>query len=248
MRNSRKQTGALEEYEQIRQVSAAAEPEAGRLPRHSRRRRRRRAPLLLLLALAAGGAAGLGAGYCVWGVKPAASVDLKTLEPPAWVKQELLRKNIFSRPDVTMYQVNNIVIHYVANPGATAEANRNYFDSLADQDPQQPGSSASSHFIVGLEGEVIQCIPLDEIAYANAPRNMDTVSIEVCHPDESGVFDDASYQSLVRLTAWLCGELKLSPDDVIRHYDVSGKNCPKYYVEHEDAWKQLRKDIKAAMS
>ena len=32
-------------------------------------------------------------------------------------------------------------------------------------------------------------------------------------------------------------------DDVIRHYDVTGKNCPKYYVEHEDAWKQFKVDV-----
>ena len=106
---------------------------------------------------------------------------------------------------------------------------------------------SSSHFIVGLEGEVIQCIPVSEIAYANAPRNFDTVTIEVCHPDETGKFTDASYNSLVKLTAWLCSELELDEKDVIRHYDVNGKSCPKYFVDHEDAWKQFRKDVKAAL-
>ena len=53
--------------------------------------------------------------------------------------------------------------------------------------------------------------------------------------------------SLVKLTAWLCKQLDLSPKDVIRHYDVTGKACPKYFVDHEDAWKQFRKDVKKAM-
>lgn len=62
---------------------------------------------------------------------------------------------------------------------------------------------------MGLDGEVIQCIPIDEVAYANAPRNDDTLSIEVCHPDDTGKFNDASYELVVKLTAWLCKQLKL---------------------------------------
>ena len=90
---------------------------------------------------------------------------------------------------------------------------------------------------------MIQCIPLDEISSATNDRNVDTVSIEVCHPDESGKFADATYESVVKLTAWLCKKYNLTQNDVIRHYDVTGKDCPKYYVEHPAAWKQLREDI-----
>ena len=35
----------------------------------------------------------------------------------------------------------------------------------------------------------------------------------------------------------------LNENDVIRHYDVTGKICPKYFVEHEDAWKQFKGDV-----
>ncbi len=100
---------------------------------------------------------------------------------------------------------------------------------------------------MGLDGEVIQCIPIDEVAYANAPRNDDTLSIEVCHPDDTGKFNDASYESVVKLTAWLCKQLKLKSSDVVRHYDINGKQCPKYYVEDKEAWKQLREDVKEQM-
>ena len=77
--------------------------------------------------------------------------------------------------------------------------------------------------------------------------NSDTISIEVCHPDASGKFNDASYNSLVRLTAWLCDIGHLSSSDIIRHYDVTGKLCPLYYVEHEDAWNKLKKDVEKAL-
>lgn len=208
----------------------------------------RRTPFLALaLAFVLGVTAGLGGGYYLWGWERPYEVDLKAVEVPGWVTQDFIRKNIFSRPDVSRKRVNNIVVHYVANPGSTAQMNRNYFDNLANQDPESKGASASSHFIVGLEGEVIQCIPITEIAYANAPRNDDTISIEVCHPDDTGKFNDDTYESLVDLTAWLCRELKLSPKDVIRHYDVNEKECPKYFVEHEDAWSQFLGDVKRAM-
>ena len=203
--------------------------------------------LALLLVLILGAGAGLGGGYYLWGWERPYTVDLKAVEVPDYVEQDFIRKNIFSRPDVGRQKVDKIVIHYVANPGSTARNNRDYFDSLADQDPQKSGSSASSHFVVGLEGEVIQCIPVNEIAYANAPLNNTTVAIEVCHPDDSGKFNDATYESLVDLTAFLCRQLKLTPGDVIRHYDVNEKLCPKYYVEHEDAWERFQKDVKAAM-
>ena len=203
--------------------------------------------LALLLVLILGAGAGLGGGYYLWGWERPYTVDLKAVEVPDYVEQDFIRKNIFSRPDVGRQKVDKIVIHYVANPGSTAKNNRDYFDSLADQDPQKSGSSASSHFVVGLEGEVIQCIPVNEIAYANAPLNNTTVAIEVCHPDDSGKFNDATYESLVDLTAFLCRQLKLTPGDVIRHYDVNEKLCPKYYVEHKDAWEQFLKDVKAAM-
>ena len=203
--------------------------------------------LTLLLVLVLGAGAGLGGGYYLWGWERPYTADLKAVEVPDYVEQDFIRKNIFSRPDVGRQKVDKIVIHYVANPGSTARNNRDYFDSLADQDPQKSGSSASSHFVVGLEGEVIQCIPVNEIAYANAPLNNTTVAIEVCHPDDSGKFNDATYESLVDLTAFLCRQLKLTPGDVIRHYDVNEKLCPKYYVEHEDAWERFQKDVKAAM-
>ena len=35
---------------------------------------------------------------------------------------------------------------------------------------------------------------------------------------------------------------------MIRHYDVTGKNCPKYFVEHEDEWEQFKKDVDAQIA
>ena len=152
---------------------------------------------------------------------------------------ELLTVNPYSRPGTALEKVNGIVIHYTATPGATAIANRNYFENLKDTHT----TKASSHFVVGLEGEIVQCIPTAEIAYASNDRNSDTISIECCYKNEDGSFEQATYDSVIKLTAWLCAKFGLTSEDVIRHYDVTGKLCPLYYVEHEDAWAQFKKDV-----
>jgi len=152
---------------------------------------------------------------------------------------ELLSISPYSRPGTVLEYINNVVIHYVANPGSSAIGNRDYFENLS----KAKSTAASSHFIVGLEGEIIQCIPLSEIAYCSNNRNNDTIGVEVCHPDETGQFSDITYEKLVELCAWLCLRYGLNENDLIRHYDVSGKNCPKYYVENEAAWEQLKRDV-----
>lgn len=149
---------------------------------------------------------------------------------------DLLTVNPYSRPGKELNKVNGIVIHYTANPGATAKNNRDYFENLKDTHANQ----VSSHFVIGLDGEIVQCIPSWEIAYASNERNKDTISIECCHPDESGVFTKETYQSMVQLTAWLCRKFDLTEEDVIRHYDVTGKNCPKYFVEKEEEWMKFK--------
>ena len=171
--------------------------------------------------------------------------------PEQWQKEgapyidvELLTPNEYSRPQIPIESVNYIAIHYTANPGATAIANRNYFENLANTHD----TKVSSHFVVGLDREVVQCIPTSEMSYATNSRNVDTISIECCHPDETGKFNDSTYDSVVKLTAWLCVRFGLTSENVIRHYDVTGKDCPKYYVENPDAWLQMKADIAAQIN
>ena len=152
---------------------------------------------------------------------------------------ELLTVNPYSRPGTETKKITGVVVHYTANPGATAMDNRNYFENLKDSHE----TKVSSNFVVGLEGEIVQCVPTWEEAYASNSRNIDTVSIECCHPDESGKFNDKTYQSMVELSAWMCLKFDLDENDVIRHYDVTGKDCPKYFVENEKAWERFRKDV-----
>ena len=167
-----------------------------------------------------------------------AKQNVKVKEPPEF-EVDLLTVNEYSRPGFAMNKINVIVIHYTANPGTTAKQNRDYFEGLKDSHQ----TKASSHFVIGIEGEIIQCIPSREISYASNERNSDTLSIECCHPDETGKFTDKTYNSLVAMCAWLCGEFDIKIDNIIRHYDVTGKNCPKYYVENEREWEKFKQDV-----
>lgn len=155
---------------------------------------------------------------------------------PAWIDSQILPEDCNSRTGERLSEVRDIAIHYVGNPGTTAQQNRDFF--------AQPDTTVNAHFVIGLEGEVIQCIPLNEKSCATNERNIDTISIEVCHPDDTGKFTEESYAALVKLTAWLCDHEHIGRDRVIRHYDVTGKLCPMYFVEHEDAWEQFKQDVK----
>lgn len=158
---------------------------------------------------------------------------------PEW-KEDFLTPNEYSRPGDELKEVKNIFVHYTANPGTSAAQNRSYFERQKDEHL----ASVSSHFIIGYEGEIIQCVPLNEIAYAVQTRNFDSVSIECCYKAKDGSFTQETYDSLISLLAWLTDVYDLDTEDILRHYDCGGKKCPLYYTDHADKWKQLKEDVK----
>ena len=157
------------------------------------------------------------------------------------IQDNLLTISPYCRSGEKQNSIQYIVVHWVANPGSSALGNRNYFNNLANTH----STSASSHYIVGLNGEIIRCIPENEVAFHSGSYSMNrkSIGIENCHPDWNGQFNSNTYNSLVELCADICKRYNLSVNNIIRHYDVTGKNCPKYYVENQDAWTQFKKDV-----
>ena len=244
--------------------SRQASPRRAAPRRRDPRRDRQRRVLLTLAALVLL-LAGFASGCCVGrayalssntegGSTGGADISVKppqqksnvptSITLPDYVKEDLLPVNEYSRCGDKLTQVNAVVIHYVGNPNTTAWQNRSYFENLATSGE----TSASSNLIVGLEGEALLCVPLDEVAYCSNDRNYDTVSVEFCHPSADGKPTQETYDTLVKLTAWLCDLYGLdAQEDVIRHYDVTGKQCPMYFVEDEAEWTQFKADVAAAM-
>ena len=157
---------------------------------------------------------------------------------PDWT-EDFLTPNEYSRPGEPLETVKNIFVHYTANPGTSAAQNRSYFEQQKDMHQ----ASVSSHFIIGYDGEILQCLPLDEIGYAVQTRNYDSISIECCFKAKDGSFTQETYDSLIALLAWLTDAYGLDKEDILRHYDCGGKKCPLYYTEHPDAWERLKDDV-----
>lgn len=224
-----------------------------RAERRRRRRRQQRIRLAACIFLAVICVAGLAAG--IWkaavffqdrfgGATAAMRQEEKLIrnnhsEKPELV-QDFLTPNEFSRPQEVLPEVTELFVHYTANPGTSAEQNRSYFENLGITGE----TSASSHFVIGYDGTIIQCLPLTEIGYAVKEHNYNSVSIECCYLDEDGKFTDETYDALISLLGWLMREYDLGLSDVKRHYDAGGKPCPLYYTEYPQAWEQLKEDLK----
>ena len=161
------------------------------------------------------------------------------------IKDMLITPNKWSRPQTKIGTIKNIVVHWIGNAGSTAENNAKYFDSLKDG----RGTYASSHYIIGNDGVVIRCVPENEVAYHASSANNYSIGIEVCHPDNTGEYTDLAYNALIELLVDLCERYKLEPTQaIIRHYDVTGKDCPRYYVKNVKAWKKIKQEVADAMN
>lgn len=92
---------------------------------------------------------------------------------------------------------------------------------------------ASAHFIVKND-EVLQCWPLNKTAWHAGCRagNDSSIGIEVCPADTAGRFGDLTVKTLKELLDTL-PRLPL-----VRHYDWTGKDCPRYYC-NLDNWTEL---------
>lgn len=166
------------------------------------------------------------------------------------IQEMFLTPNKYSRPQIPLKEVKKIAVHYVGNPNTSALANRNYFENC-----KEGGRYVSSHYIVGLKGEVIQCIPTDEWSYCTNQANGYSISIETCHPRSDGVFNDSTYISLCELCAMLLKKFNLTTNDLIRHYDITQKTCPlhwtptKYQSEAVATarWNRFKQDVQTVM-
>jgi N-acetylmuramoyl-L-alanine amidase len=173
------------------------------------------------------------------------------------IQEKLLTINKYSRPGVPLRAVKGIVIHWVANPKTTAEQNRNYFENLKLQSEKSP-TYAGAHFIIGLEGEVVQCLLENEMGYhvgavKYTPRalaelssypNDCTLGIELCHINWDGEFTPETLKAAKELILDLCERYSLGKNSIYRHYDITRKECPRYFVLHSDRWVNFLKCLK----
>lgn len=157
-------------------------------------------------------------------------------------------------------QLKAIIIHYTANSnrGAGAIANRNYFNTKPYiRDRNGNIIYASAHYIVD-DKNIIQCIPDNEVAYhvgarsykpliyntlgipqGDSPNNY-TIGIEICVNVDSDF--NVARQNTVELTDYLLRTHNLTIQQVYRHYDITGKNCPAMMIE-QAKWQAFLDDV-----
>lgn len=158
------------------------------------------------------------------------------------ITDRLIPVNKYNRPG-RKSTPKRICVHYTGDCGASAARLAKFWKNVAaGMFANKPESWTSAQYIVGLDGEVIRCVPDSEIAYAAANQNADTIHIEVCYKQKSGRFEEKSIAALEELVRSLMAKYKIPAAKVLRHYDLTGKLCPAYYVD-ENRWAALHERI-----
>ena len=138
--------------------------------------------------------------------------------------------------------VSFLVLHYVGATGG-AEANAKHYHN------NSPGISA--HYFVdhGPTAEVWASVAEDCVAahcgrtdgkYKHPTcRNANSIGIEMCchqRADGSWYIDPETVDAAVALSRDIMARYHIPLDHVLRHYDVTGKLCPRPWVDDPGAW------------
>lgn len=159
-----------------------------------------------------------------------------------------------NRPKKKLLKLKGIVIHWTANTGkgANAVANRNYFNTTK--------TAASAHYIVD-DHSIVQCVPDGEVAWhvgANKytaigekirekpySPNYFLIGIEMCVNSDGNW--NKTYQNTVELAGYLLRKYNLNTNDLYRHYDITGKDCPAMMV-NESEWQKFKNAVNAVLN
>jgi len=152
--------------------------------------------------------------------------------------------------NVSSRNVTYLVIHYTGNTSDLAVNNAKYFCGA--------NRKCSSHFFVD-EDTIYLSVPMNSVAWHcgdtsywhDKCRNSNSLGIEMCCSGNYKV-SEATKAHAVKLVVALCKQMGISASEVdtyvLRHYDVTGKQCPAQMAGKSNAeWKAFKADIKAAI-
>ena len=135
--------------------------------------------------------------------------------------------------------ISYIVIHYTANSGDTAQNNLDYF--------ARAKTGTSAHYFVD-EHEVCQSVKDTDVAWHcgradgkyrhPACRNSNSIGIEMCNSLKA--VPEAVKQRTADFVRELMSRYGVPVQNVLRHYDVTGKRCPAPWVDDPQAWMDFK--------
>ncbi len=146
------------------------------------------------------------------------------------------RSNYGKARDFASLADRHLVIHYTGNDGDSAAANASYFGRKVVY--------TSAHYFVDSTC-AIQSVPDNNVAWhcggaAKHPkcRNENSIGIEICDEDRNGILypNALTIANAIELAQMLMDKYDIPKSNVIRHYDVTGKSCPAYWVD-DAKWK-----------
>lgn len=138
--------------------------------------------------------------------------------------------------------IDFIVVHYTANANDTAKNNVDFFATGNTR-------SAGAHYFVGRDG-VAESVPAKLVAWSVGDKqaklngggtkmkvcfNSNSVSVELC---SFKTWNDAVAKIAAEFISALRSDLLIKKENIIRHYDVTGKLCPATLVD-EERWKNF---------
>lgn len=158
------------------------------------------------------------------------------------------RKNYGSKRSTSL--IKYLVYHYTANDGDTDEANAKYFHNnivkasahrFVDDDSvtiSVPDNYVAWHCGGGLQGSKGH-------TYYKKCTNTNSIGIEMCDTKRNGKYEvtPKTRSNAIALGKEIVKKYGIKKENVIRHYDVTGKNCPAYFVKDEEAWIKFRNEI-----
>lgn len=135
-------------------------------------------------------------------------------------------------------KVEYIVIHYTGIPNDTAENNAVY--------SAREFTGVSAHYFVD-KREVWQSVRDEDTAYHcgsthpkhPACRNYNSIGVEMC--DSVGAVPAATRERTAAFVRELMDRYGVPVENVLRHYDVTGKRCPAPWVDNPEEWMEFKK-------
>lgn len=160
------------------------------------------------------------------------------------IQEYLSNKGNYGRKR-NLNNIKYLVIHYTGNDGDTAKNNCKYFrDNVV---------KASAHYFVD-DNSIYRSVPDDYTAYSVGSkkgyrhkycRNTSSLSVEICDTRRNGTYDftTKTIANAVEISKYLMSKYHIPIENVIRHYDVTGKVCPKPYVESRQSWEAFKSKL-----
>ena len=176
------------------------------------------------------------------------------------MRKKHLDINQYTRSGIKLNSVNGIVIHFTDSATETMCREINWLYRFLNENRPAAKKFASYHYAIDLDGSTYELIPPDECAWHAGPSsdtagwvedrlggkpNWNTLGVSFLHLKPDGKPTSATREALVELCADLLNKFNIKHRNIFRHYDCVGKDCPRFYVAHEDEWLKLCGDIRA---